>query len=625
MVGRVLVEEFPDDRIERIVCATGSIPITSDYVFNPLVNVFVVPAPWHSKTHEPQLIQIPIAELDVVRRGTVWRGKEKILYNKKIGESRQHQDFFEFNKYSKEKGSEETEVDFEIKVIPNESKMVKFGSHDNAGNYLIPFSYFSLPLNYNGQPRTKENANYQNQVNVKNSFCNVFTDNGIEYVIPCLEIFTALYAPMRKELRRMILTHTKEEIISKYVDSDSDDFKIGSDKQITLRLKENLGDSSAIFLAHLLLSDHTNKVFDEFKNSIASKENDHLNIRLESYFTGETNITGRGIWLNDEKTRLLVLRIESFELPTDIQVNIIEKRKLKNPKNKGSSNDSNQGEEEIEVIRTVVKKKKINLTNKRPNGKGDRKNYVLSEVQTSALDGTIIRTVEMEYSEIDEDGNDNESTYGKEEIKIVDPDKEEIINASSGEKYTHHGRKVWTNEVKQTNILKDPQRVPIDVFNAIIELNQEDDSFFLKIANKDGIVSSLIDDFKINYSDYRDIDENIWVLKNDKYREIILLQLYFLYKKFENFDSNMSYYLLEILRRDDNSDNNTGYLIKVPYKLRDNYLKELLLQLADHRGRLDEKKDSSLKPFKHSKGGFTWSAKMKKTILEKFQIKLIDN
>ena len=179
MVSRVLVEEFPDDRIERIVYATGSIPITSDYVSNPLVNVFLVPAPWHSKTHEPQLIQIPIAELDVVRRGTVWRGKEKILYNKKVGESRQHQDFFEFNKYSKEKGSEETEVDFEIKVIPNESKMVKFGSQDNDGNYLIPFSYFSLPLNYNGQPRTKENANYLNQVNIKNSFCNVFTDNGI--------------------------------------------------------------------------------------------------------------------------------------------------------------------------------------------------------------------------------------------------------------------------------------------------------------------------------------------------------------------------------------------------------------------------------------------------------------
>lgn len=89
----MLVEEFPDDRIERIVYATGSIPITSDYVSNPLVNVFLVPAPWHSKTHEPQLIQIPIAELDVVRRGTVWRGKEKTLYNKKIGESRQHQDF----------------------------------------------------------------------------------------------------------------------------------------------------------------------------------------------------------------------------------------------------------------------------------------------------------------------------------------------------------------------------------------------------------------------------------------------------------------------------------------------------------------------------------------------------
>lgn len=622
MVGRVLVEEFPDDRIERIVYATGSIPITSDYVSNPLVNVFLVPAPWHSKTHEPQLIQIPIAELDVVRRGTVWRGKEKILYNKKVGESRQHQDFFEFNKYSKEKGSEETEVDFEIKVIPNESKIVKFGSQDNDGNYLIPFSYFSLPLNYNGQSRTKENANYLNQVNVKNSFCNVFTDNGIEYVIPCLEVFTALYAPMRKELRRMILTHTKEQIISKYIDRDSEDFKIGSDNQITLRLKENLGDSSAIFLAHLLLSDHTNKVFDEFKNSISSNENDHLNIRLESYFTGETNITGRGIWLNEEKSRLLVLRIESFQLPTDIQVNIIEKRKLKEPKEK-PSNGSNQGEEEIEVTRTVVKKKKINITNKRPSGKSDRKNFVLSEVQTSALDGTLIRTVEIEYTETDED--EDESTYGKEKITVLDPSKEELINTSSGEKFTHQGPKVWTNEVKQTFLLKDPQRVPIDVFNAIIELNQKDDSFLLKIVNKDGVASSQIDDFKISYSNYHSIEENTWVLKNDKYREIILLQLYFEYEKFENLNSSMNYYLLEILRRENSSDSNTGYLIKLPYKLGSNHLRELLIDLADTQGRLDEKKDGSLKPFKHSKGGLTWSAKMKKTILEKFQIKLIEN
>ncbi len=245
----------------------------------------------------------------------------------------------------------------------------------------------------------------------------------------------------------------------------------------------------------------------------------------------------------------------------------------------------------------MLKKRKINLTNKRPNGKGNRKNYVLSEVQTSALDGTLIRTVEMEYTETDEDENDNESTYGKEKITIVDPDKEELINASSGEKYTHQGDKVWSNEIRQSNILKDPLTVPIDVFNAIIELNQEKDSFFLKIANKDGIVSSLIDDFKISYSDYRYIDENAWVLKSDEYREIILLQLYFLYKKFENFDSNMNYYLVEILRRENSSDRNTGYLIKVPYKLGSNHLRELLKDLADTQGRLEEKKRWFFKAF----------------------------
>ena len=87
----------------------------------------------------------------------------------------------------------------------------------------------------------------------------------------------------------------------------------------------------------------------------------------------------------------------------------------------------------------------------------------------------------------------------------------------------------------------------------------------------------------------------------------------------------MNYYLIEILRRENSSDSNTGYLIKVPYKLGSNHLRELLIDLADTQGRLDEKKDGSVKPFKHSQGGLTWSAKMKKTILEKFEIKLVDN
>ena len=85
----------------------------------------------------------------------------------------------------------------------------------------------------------------------------------------------------------------------------------------------------------------------------------------------------------------------------------------------------------------------------------------------------------------------------------------------------------------------------------------------------------------------------------------------------------MNYYLVEILRRENFSDRNTGYLIKVPYKLGSNHLRELLKDLADTQGRLEEKQDGSLKPFKHSKGGLTWSAKMKKTILEKFNLKLI--
>ena len=65
------IDSFPDDDKLRIVYATGSVPKTNDFVSNPLVNVFIALVPQRDLNREPLLIQVPISDLDIVRRGAI--------------------------------------------------------------------------------------------------------------------------------------------------------------------------------------------------------------------------------------------------------------------------------------------------------------------------------------------------------------------------------------------------------------------------------------------------------------------------------------------------------------------------------------------------------------------------
>lgn len=623
----MLVESFPKDDVLRTVFAVGSLVNTDSYKSNPLVNVLLAPAFYKDRNiHKSILVQIPISELDVVRVGTFWQGRKKDTI--KLASEIEEREFFEFQSFSKK-----IETDFEITEIPRKSKMLKFGSKDENGNYLIPLSRFDLPKS------VEKNQNCSSRMNVQNSFCNVFEVDGIEYVIPCLELFTSLYAPMRKELRRMILTHTKQEIIEKFVDEA---FTKIENNKITLKLKSNLSDSSAVFLAHLLVSPHTNDVFEQIRNDVYKNQvnNDgFLNLRIENYFVGQTKIKGKGLWLNDEKTRLLVLRINFFQLPNDLQVNLLETRKIQ------QSKEPSQTHDEIDVNRTVIEKNRLNLTtktlnlvNRRPNTKGTRKNHVLSEIQTSVLDDALIREVKLDYTNSDHEIDENdEYGYAKEEIKIHAIDKEEMINVSSGDKYIHQGDPVWQNEIKRQYLLLEPHKVPIEVFDALIQLKGQDDSFIKSITNIDHIESDDLNDFKISYVDYPFIEKNNWVLnKHNQYREIIILKLNFIPEKFKDFDTSKNYYLVEILRHKAAGNSNTGYVLKTSYELNENgsstfkarqnnKLIHLLEALTQNSGKLEEKTsyDWDIKAFKHGKGGHTWESKMESVLFKKFKLVLV--
>ena len=107
------VESFPDDNKLRVVYATGSVLNTSDFVSNPLVNVLVALTP--QEDQEPLLIQVPISDLDIVRRGSVWQGQKRVTIRE--------QEYFKFQ--SRLKGKYQCfEEDFITDEIPLENQLL---------------------------------------------------------------------------------------------------------------------------------------------------------------------------------------------------------------------------------------------------------------------------------------------------------------------------------------------------------------------------------------------------------------------------------------------------------------------------------------------------------------------
>ncbi|MBS7820742.1 hypothetical protein J7552_05525 [Wohlfahrtiimonas chitiniclastica] len=608
------IDSFPDDDKLRVVYATGSVPKTNDFVSNPLVNVFVALVPQRGQGRAPHLIQVPVSDLDIVRRGSVWQGQKRIPIS--------GQEYFEFQ--SKPTGKYECfEEDFVIDEIPLENRLLEYKTQFNDGEFLVPFKYFDLPES--GDQDWK--VDYKKRIGVRNSYCNVFKNNGIQYVIPCMEIFSSLYAPMRKDLRRMIMTHSKETILEKYIAMDDESFRIHSNKEVSLKLKTNLGDSSTVFLGHLLLSEYANEMFEVIKNSIHTVDSfNNIYPMVKPYFVGKTKISGKGIWLNEDKTKMLVLRINSFMLPSDIKVNVVEKRNVTS----GTENNP-KPDADLTVTRLLVGEPELNITIDRPTEDGDRKDYVLTEVQTTISDGVITRVTELKYVpriiESDDEGSEDdedEFTYGIETIKVMNPEREIIIDVSSGQRYIEKDKNTLQIELREKNSITDPERIPFHVFDAIMELKKGDDKILYKVKTNDGRDSEQCEDYIISYEKYPQIEAKKWVVKYQaEYREILLLQLYFLYSKVGNVDPTKKYYLLEIMRRDKN-DKNTGYILISNASINDTQIEYLLEALAKDQGRLKlsdlRRYDIEIRPFKHTKGNMSWHVKMRKTLVEKLHL-----
>lgn len=617
MVCFMKVSFFPDDDIARFVYAVGSIPCSNSFISNPLVNVFLAPMPSKKgknntkyENQHPKLIKVPVTELDIIRVGTIWKGQELgySYYNFKIKDKINYQ-------------YKNALIDFEIDGFWDDGYIVRRNAKrsevkfitENKQNYIIDFNYFNLP-----------NDSFNNETGKKDiihSYLYTFQNNGITYFIPCSEIFTSLYAPLRKDLRRMILTHTKDDIIKKYINIEHPSHTVIPNQEVILQLKENLGDTSTIFLAHLLASDYANDAFNLIKKTVEAETNNHnIYPQIKPYFTGKTLIKGTGIYLNEDRTDILILRVNYFLAPSNIKVSLIEKQKVEN-------NNFLKVKSNIETKRVVVEKDVFNITFESPfNYGGDRKNYVSSEVQTFVQQNVITRQSHIQYVDHVNNVEDKEnSEYANETLDIINPEYEKIKNLATGESVYNKKGRLSSIKLKKQIPLINSEMAPIEIFNALIDLSKGVDRILYKISNFSERSSENWEDYIINYNDFPTIIYSIhtqgknWIIRNKSdYRKILFLKLHFMKNKFKGLESK-KYYLLEIMRLTDKEHYN-GFIFTTYADITDNMLHNIMIKLAEKKGILksDNLLDYKIKinPFKHIKGQESWAEKMKRKLIE---------
>jgi hypothetical protein len=389
------ITAFPDDNILRVVWWYGAIRKKEDYPIEVLL------VEWGNKSN-PDIgtYKVPLTDLDSVRLGSIWQGQ------------------YETNEVLSFNDSVVTES-FEFDLIKSPPINIEFTSTIlNTNIPYIPKQFFKLPYPYSNQTKKllyyPENYN-RSRINV------LLTKDDKEVLISSIETLTTLYTPSRKDIRERLLSPKILEDFSKFFNSYSSS-ESGDEYFVELNptIEGKIGEEAIVFLAHLALNPRVEVAVDKIhvtiENTTLDKNNKPYPNRypvIEPPHGDNLKFTADGIWLNENKTRFLVLRVTKFNVMSDKSITIRKESRHNNVDDELSSdpNDST-------TPRTIQKGKDITIhTEARPN-KQSRPHYIKSQVQAN-LDECTIRT-EIEIVDVDV------PPPRKDEPNIVDKDNVDV-------------------------------------------------------------------------------------------------------------------------------------------------------------------------------------------------------
>lgn len=549
------ISAFPDDNKNRVVWWYG--PVLKNNFDSNVPKVLVLTRLFDENgalTDQNQHFNINVTELELVRIGSIWKGRERQddLYT--AHENYRHN------------------LEFTFDFTACEPESVPFDASIEEGKRLIPPFRYSLG---DFKDRYVSRKQFRNSTLAK-----LESKNGITVLVSSLELLTSAIAPEHKLLRAHLLQHSIEKIYAEYMIRGYE-----KDGIYVVESKNGYFRSNLTLLAYMRNNQTSRSRLSKIWPSMQvgqSTYSDKYPIILP-YHPTELTLKGDGVKINE--TTFLMLRINGFSLPIDYPVHNIINEPVQDPEQFMSS----ESERNIPRPQNPQHKDDLPITSDNDPHREAGELYIRTEVKLIGPEPKI----ELFKKQI----KNNELS------NIVPLEKQEIEALSSGEQNYRRDSK-GTAAAKQAPIKAGEELSNIEW--AIKELNKlvidakSGTTGFTFIANN-GTEHTEPTFCYITKSAMPQGHKRKWYLydkskKKDNEDESTKTNLY--YRKFLiakiALKDNQTIYLLEIEQK--GTEAFSGLLFSVSSDLSQQSIKDLLVAIANNEGRFRKREKGKLVP-----------------------------
>jgi len=378
------IGNFPKDDKLRVVWAYGAVYKNIGRTRVPEIKIMLKEILPSGELSTTQIFRkISIAQLDIVRYMTIWRGNRRTISLWKSFD----------NDYA-------ANVLFSLNT--DTSKSISFTEKKPNSNY----GYFP-PYKYK-MDRIENKSDYWDFANA--TFTKIESDSGVTVIIPSMELLTSTYVPQEQKLRNRLLQYRLDDVLTEYIKNGKN---ISGSYHLELygsKLEANIA-----FLAYTRFNNVSRqRLFKLFASLEISNSFPERYPVVLPYHPTEMDVLGDGIWL--DKTTFFMFRINKYSLPTDnkIESHAVE-LELKDDESKDKKRRYIKAPQELDD-------EDIPITNEHNPHTNNASQHILSEVSILNISDTNIKHVKDSVSILN---NDN--------IDLNFENKDEITQISSGD------------------------------------------------------------------------------------------------------------------------------------------------------------------------------------------------
>jgi len=378
------IGNFPKDDKLRVVWMYGAVYKNTGRTRAPEIKIMLKEILPGGELSTAQIFRkISIAQLDIVRHMTIWRGNRRtISFWKSFSDGYEADKLFSLN------------TDTSKSIIFIEKR-----PNSDYGHFP-PYKY--------KMDRIENKSDYWNFANA--TYTKIESDKGVTVIIPSMELFTSTYVPQEQKLRNRLLQYSLDDVLAVYIKSGQI-----IDDNYHLELYGSKQETNIAFLAYAKFNNVSRQRLSKLFRSleITSDFPERYPVVLP-YHPTKMDVQGDGIWL--DKTTFFMFRINKYSLPTDNEVEsyatelVFEDDELKEKKKQYV-----KVPQELDDIDTPI------TNDYNPHTK-NASQYILSEVSTLNANNTRIKH-----------RKESITILNNADLKIDIDNTEDITQISSGE------------------------------------------------------------------------------------------------------------------------------------------------------------------------------------------------